>query len=87
MNSSELEIYEQLKPKLGEKETRSLFNFIESKVEKQQNNLATKLDLEKVRTELKDEIGKVKAELLLVKWMLGAVLACLISLVLKAFFI
>ena len=47
MNSSDLDIYEQLKPKLGEKETRSLFNFIESKVEKQQNNLATKLDLEK----------------------------------------
>ena len=60
MNSSDLEVYEQLKPKLGEKETKSL---------------------------LKDEIGKVLAELLVIKWMLVAVLAGTFSLVLKAFFI
>ncbi|MBW8050884.1 MAG: DUF1640 domain-containing protein [Cytophagales bacterium] len=76
MNTTELDIYELLKLKLGEKETKALFSFVGSKIEDQQDTLATKLGIE-----------KLKAELLVVKWMLGVVLAGIISLVLKAFLV
>ena len=76
MSAIELDVYELLKVKLGEKETKAFFTFIENKIEERKDELATKLDIE-----------KLKAELLVIKWMLGVVLAGIISLVLKTFFV
>lgn len=75
MSSIELELYELLKIKLGEKETKALFDLVENKIEVKKDELATKLDIEKLR-----------AELLIVKWMLGVIIAGILSLVLKSFF-
>ena len=58
------------------KKLKRFFSFVENKIEDQQDTLASKLDIE-----------KLKAELLVVKWMLGVVLAGIISLVLKAFIV
>jgi len=69
-----LELYERLKPKLGEEEARSLLEFIETSVEQRP---ATKADLQQavsgLREEmhlavasLREEIHKVKVDLL--KW-------------------
>jgi hypothetical protein len=58
-----LELYEKLKPKLGEAEARSLLEFIETSVERR---AATKEDLEQVKAELRQEIHNVKVDLL--KW-------------------
>ena len=87
MSAIELDLYELLKLKLGEKETKAFFTLIENKVdaiehkfEEQKTSLATKADLTL-------EIEKVKAELLVIKWMLGVVLAGIISLMLKTFFV
>lgn len=48
--------------------------------------LATKDDIEKTKADLTLEIEKVKADVQVIKWMLGVVLAGIISLVLKTFF-
>lgn len=69
-----LELYEKLKPKLGEAETRSLLEFIETSV---QQGAAAKADLERTEStlreemhqlgaSLREEIHKVRAEL--IKW-------------------
>ena len=69
-----LELYEKLKPKLGEEEARSLLEFIETSVEQR---AATKADLQQavsgLREEmhlavasLREEIHKVRADL--IKW-------------------
>ena len=75
MSSIELELYELLKIKLGEKETKALFDLVEHKIDSKKYELATKLDIEKLR-----------AELLIIKWMLGVVLAGIVSLIVKSFF-
>ena len=76
MSSLELELYELQKIRLGEKETKALFDLVENKIDSKKDELATKLDIEKLR-----------AELLIVKWMLGVVLAGIVSLILKTFFV
>jgi len=58
-----LELYEKLKPKLGEEEARSLLEFIEAGVERR---AATKEDLQRVEVALRGEIQKTKADL--IKW-------------------
>jgi predicted transcriptional regulator len=75
MSSIELELYELLKLKIGERETKALFDLVEHKIDAKKDELATKLDIEKLR-----------AELLVIKWMLGVVLAGIVSLVVKSFF-
>jgi predicted RNase H-like nuclease (RuvC/YqgF family) len=57
---SVLELYEKLKPKLGEQETRSLLEYVESTVEQR---AATKADLERNTGELREEIRRVEGEL------------------------
>lgn len=76
MSAIELDLYELLKVKPGEKETKALFSLVENKIDPRKNELATKVDIE-----------KIKAELLVIKWMLGVVLAGIISLMLKTFFV
>ncbi len=75
MSSVELELYELLKIKLGQQETKALFDLVEHKIDSKKDELATKLDIEKLRSEF-----------LVVKWMLGFVLAGILSLIIKTFF-
>jgi hypothetical protein len=82
MQVAEIELYEILKEKIGEKEAKTLVEYIEAKVEKRfqekKDILATKLDIEELRTEMQ----KMKAEI--IKWMfifwagqIGALIAIL----------
>ncbi len=48
-----LELYEKLKPKLGEDETRALLEFVETSA---QDKAATKDDLERTASSLRDEL-------------------------------
>jgi len=76
---SEITLFNTLKAKLGEQEAQVVVEGIKQTVKEEFENkkdvLATKTDIERLR-----------AELLVVKWMLGVVLAGIISLILKAFF-
>ncbi|MES0334874.1 MAG: hypothetical protein SFH39_00730 [Candidatus Magnetobacterium sp. LHC-1] len=58
------------------------------KVESRLKDEITKLKDEvlKVESKLKDEIATIKSELLLLKWMMGILIAGVVSLVMKAFF-
>ncbi len=49
-----LELYEKLKPRLGEEEARSLLEYIDTSVE---HRAATKSDLERVETAMKTDLG------------------------------
>ncbi len=59
-----LELYERLKPKLGEEEARSLLEYIDTSVE---HRAASKADLERVaaalKAELREEIHGVESKL------------------------
>ncbi|MGB9606010.1 MAG: hypothetical protein ACP5U2_12630 [Bryobacteraceae bacterium] len=58
-----LELYGKLKPKLGEQEAGSLPEFIKATVEQR---AATKADLQEAVATLREEMQRVKADL--VKW-------------------
>ncbi len=68
MTPTGIQLFQLLKPKLGERETEALINFVdvrakENKQEIQESNLkacATKEELWKVKEELKEEISSVK---------------------------
>ena len=79
-----LELYEKLKPKLGEEETRILLEFVEASVERkaatkedlQRTELALREDLHRVDQALREEIRRLdqkieatKADL--IKWTFG----------------
>ena len=55
-----LELYEKLKPKLGDEEARSLLEFIESSVEQR---AATKADLQQAVSSLREELHLAVASL------------------------
>ncbi len=86
MNISEITLFNTLKTKLGEQEAQVVVEGIKTAVVMEFNQkkdmLATKEDIHR----LENEIEKVKAELLLIKWMLGFLLAGNLSLILKTFF-
>ncbi|OGW51650.1 MAG: hypothetical protein A2Z50_06365 [Nitrospirae bacterium RBG_19FT_COMBO_42_15] len=85
MQVAEIELYEILKTKLGEKEAKTLVEYIEAKVgkelEEKKDILATKedinglkIEIEKVRTGMAVEIEKVRTEMEktrsdIIKWM------------------
>jgi len=50
-------------------------------------NLATKRDIEDVRRDMKELELRLTGEMTLLKWMIGFVLAGIVSLILKAFFV
>ena len=79
MNISEITLFNTLKIKLGEHEAQTVVEGIKRAVMEEFNTkkdiLATKMDIE-----------KLKAELLVIKWMLGFVLAGILSLIVKSFF-
>lgn len=68
MTPTGIQLFQLLKPKLGERETEALINFVdvrakENRQEIQESNLktcATKEELWKVKEELKEEISNVK---------------------------
>ena len=55
-----LELYEKLKPKLGEAEARALLEFVETSV---QEKAATKDDLHQTASSLKDDLHQTEAAL------------------------
>lgn len=68
-----LQLYEKLKPKLGEEEARALLEFVETSVERR---AATKEDLQRTELALREEIHRLdqkieatKADL--IKWAFG----------------
>ncbi len=85
MQVAEIELYEILKTKLGEKEAKTLVEYIEAKVgkelEEKKDIVATKedinglkIEIEKVRTGMVVEIEKVRTEMEktrsdIIKWM------------------
>jgi len=78
MQVAEIELYEILKEKIGDKEAKTLVEYIEAKVEKKFEDkkylLVTKEDLANVKTELMVEIEKVRTEMQkmkadIIKWM------------------
>ena len=79
MNVSEITLYNVLKGKLGESEAQAVVEGIKEEVK---NQLADKTDI----LATKVDIEKLRAELLVVKWMLGVVLAGIVSLIVKTFF-
>lgn len=72
---TEIQLFQFLKEKMGEKEAEALVTFIDAKIKdtaKESNEqnlkvLATKEDLANLRTELKTDIANTKAEI--IKWM------------------
>ena len=55
-----LDLYEKLKPKLGEEEARSLLEFIESTVEQR---AVTKADLQQTAASLREEMRQLEGAL------------------------
>jgi hypothetical protein len=86
MHISEISLFNTLKSKLGEHEAQVVVEGIKSAVMEEFTNkkdtLATKNDIHLLQSDME----KVKAELLVLKWMLGFVLAGILSLILKTFF-
>jgi hypothetical protein len=78
MQVAEIELYEILKTKVGEKEAKTLVEYIETNVEKKfeekRDILATKEDLANLKADLMVEIEKVRTEMQrmkadIIKWM------------------
>ena len=67
MQVAEIELYEILKTKLGEKEAKTLVEYIEAKVgkelEEKKDILATKEDINALRAETKEDINGLKIEI------------------------
>lgn len=68
-----LELYEKLKPKLGEEEARALLEFVETSVERR---AATKEDLQRTELALREEIHRLDQKIEatkvdLIKWAFG----------------
>lgn len=86
MQVASLDLYDLLKGKIGEAEARSLVTFIEqeaeAKFEQKKEGFPNKQDIHNLNL----KIEKVNAELLVIMWMSGVVLAGIISLILKSFF-
>lgn len=57
MALSAVELYERLKPQLGENETKALIEYVDEKI---RGEVATKEDLLLLKAELKDELWKLR---------------------------
>ena len=78
MQVAEIELYEILKTKLGEKEAKTLVEYIETKVDKRleekKDVLATKLDIANLEIATKQEIANLEVKIEktksdIIKWM------------------
>jgi demethoxyubiquinone hydroxylase (CLK1/Coq7/Cat5 family) len=86
MQVAEIELYEILKPRVGEKEAKALVEYIETKVEKKfegkKDLFVTKEDLANAKAELEIKMEKIRTDI--IKWMfifwagqIGALIAIL----------
>jgi hypothetical protein len=64
-----IELYDMLKDKLGEKESKLLIETIENITEKVKAEAATKADLELEVAKIKEDLTRL--EMRLIKWVLG----------------
>ena len=64
MALSAVELYERLKPQLGEHETKALIEYVDEKI---RGEVATKEDLLLLKAELKEDIGLLKEDMGLLK--------------------
>jgi hypothetical protein len=71
-----LQLYEKLKPKLGEEETRALLEFVETSVERR---AATKEDLQRTELALREEIHRLDQKIEAIRPEIAAVKADLIK--------
>jgi hypothetical protein len=82
---SEITLFNTLRIKLGDQDAQLVVEGIKTTVMEELNHkkdvLATKNDV----FVLQNDMEKVKAELLVIKWMLGFVLAGMLSLIFKSF--
>ena len=85
MMVSEITLFNTLRIKLGDQDAQLVVEGIKTTVMEELNHkkdvLATKNDV----FVLQNDMEKVKAELLVIKWMLGFVLAGMLSLIFKSF--
>ena len=71
ITTSDIQLFQILKLKMGEREAEALVTFVDNKIK--ENNeanlkvLATREDIANLRTELKVEMKEMKAEM--IKWM------------------
>lgn len=83
---SEIKLYELFKARFGEKEAETIVEGIKQEVKaelsSQKEVLATKEDV----YNLKIDFEKLRSEIIVIKWMLGVVLAGIVSLIIKSFF-
>jgi len=77
-----LTIPKPLRDKLGEDATESLIVVLNKIEESSQKGLAIKEDIHTVEL----RIARIESDLKLVKWMLGIIIAGILSLILKTFF-
>lgn len=77
MTISDIQLYQLLKAKLGEKEAEQLVSFVKGEVESQflnkQNGLATKGDLDREISHLREDMMNMKAELLKSVYVVGLI--------------
>ncbi|MBF0336299.1 MAG: DUF1640 domain-containing protein [Nitrospirae bacterium] len=79
---SVITIPKALRDKLGDEGTDAFIKVINEAGLDTRRDLATKDDISKVR----DDIAIIRGELLLLKWMMGILIAGVVSLVMRAFF-
>jgi hypothetical protein len=82
-----LKIFERLKAaNLNEQAAKEIAEVMRDLSLESQKGLATKEDLMQLKSDLRQLKTEIDGELKLIKWMLGILIAGVISLVLKAFF-
>ncbi|MBF0609475.1 MAG: DUF1640 domain-containing protein [Candidatus Magnetobacterium sp. LHC-1] len=87
---SVITIPKALRDKLGDEGTDAFIRVINDAGLDNRRELATKDDIVKVKDEiakLSERIVKIDGELTLLKWMMGILIAGVVSLVMKAFFL
>jgi bifunctional DNA-binding transcriptional regulator/antitoxin component of YhaV-PrlF toxin-antitoxin module len=89
LDMSVITIPKPLRDKLGDDATDSLITILDKFEQSSQKGLATKEDIAALKDDInsvKLEIAETKSDIGLIKWMLGIIIAGILSLILKAFF-
>lgn len=83
ITTTDIQLFQILKQKVGEKEAEALVNFVDSKIkEGNETNLkvlATKEDIAKLKGDLEVKITETKVETM--RWMFGIFLALMLAIV------
>ncbi|MBF0488832.1 MAG: DUF1640 domain-containing protein [Nitrospirae bacterium] len=75
-----------LREKLGDEGADAFVKVINESETASRKDLAIKEDMLRLESKLTERMTKIEGELTLIKWMMGIMLAGVISLVIKAFF-